>query len=333
MDRKLGAVQLFHTDRFAVPLPPEHRFPMAKYALLREALVAGGVVTEAELAEPEAAPRSALARVHTADYLERIERGALERLAARRLGFPWSPALVERSRRSVGATLAAARAALERGAAGSLAGGTHHAFADRGEGYCVFNDVAVAARALAAEGRIRRALVVDLDVHQGDGTAAIFAGDPAVYTYSVHGARNYPFRKERSDLDVALADGTGDAEYLAALDATLPRALLAAAPDLVFYIAGADPYAGDRLGRLALTRAGLARRDDYVFGLCREHALPVAVVLGGGYARDVGEVVAIHVETFRRLRAAWFGAPRAGPAGGARGPDRPSGFAAGPSPG
>lgn len=326
-------MRLFHTDRFAVPLPAGHRFPMEKYRLLREALLAERVVGADELAEPEAAPREALERVHDAGYLQRVESGALDAMALRRLGFPWSPALVERSRRSVGATLAAARAALERGAAGSLAGGTHHAFADRGEAYCVFNDVAVAARQLAAEGRLRRALVVDLDVHQGDGTAAIFAGDPTVFTYSVHGARNYPLRKQASDLDVALADGTGDADYLAALDATLPRALLAAAPDLVFYVAGADPYSGDRLGRLALSRAGLAERDAYVFGLCREHSLPVAVVLGGGYAREVGDVVAIHAETFRRLRAIWFGGPSAGPGGPEKGPRRPAGFATGPSAG
>jgi len=234
----------------------------------------------------------------------------------------------------VGATLAAARAALERGAAGSLAGGTHHAFADRGEGYCVFNDVAVAARALAAEGRIHRALVVDLDVHQGDGTAAIFRRRPGGLHLLGPRRAQLPFPQGeeatstwRSPTAPAMRSTWPPSTRRCRAPCSRPR------PTWSSTIAGADPYAGDRLGRLALTRAGLARRDDYVFGLCREHALPVAVVLGGGYARRRRRGGAIHVETFRRLRAAWFGAPRAGPAGGARGPDRPSGFAPEPSAG
>jgi acetoin utilization deacetylase AcuC-like enzyme len=227
----------------------------------------------------------------------------------RRLGFPWSPALVERSRRSVGGTIAAARAALLDGVGLNLAGGTHHAFADRGEGFCVFNDVAVAARALQAEGAVEGAAVIDCDVHQGNGTAAIFAGDPRVFTLSIHGRGNYPFVKERSDLDVELPDGAGDAEYLAALDGGLDRAL-EVPPGLVFYIAGADAYHGDRYGRLALSRGGLAERDRRVLGRCAAMGLPVAVVMGGGYAA-VEAVVAIHLETVRTAAASVGGrAPR-----------------------
>ena len=214
----------------------------------------------------------------------------------RRIGFPWSPAMVERSRRSAGATIAAARAALDDGAAVNLAGGTHHAFADRGEGYCVFNDVAVAARLLQHEGRCRRVAVVDCDVHQGNGTAAIFRDDPTVFTFSMHGAKNYPFRKETSDLDVELRDGTDDAAYLAALGGALPAVLARQQPELVFYLAGADPYEGDRLGRLRVSMAGLERRDALVFDACRAAGVPVAVAMSGGYAPDVDDIVAIHAE-------------------------------------
>jgi acetoin utilization deacetylase AcuC-like enzyme len=215
----------------------------------------------------------------------------------RRIGFPWSREMVERSRRSSGATLAAARAALDDGVGINLAGGTHHAFRARGEGYCVFNDSAIAALALQAQGCIRRAVILDCDVHQGNGTAAILAGDPTVFTFSIHGANNFPFDKEASDLDIELPDGTGDGEYLDALEKGVCRALSAAQPDLAIYLAGADPFEGDRLGRLALTKAGLAARDRLVFELCRGAGVPVAVTMAGGYARAVEDTVDIHFAT------------------------------------
>ncbi|MEM7051948.1 MAG: histone deacetylase [Acidobacteriota bacterium] len=287
-------MKAFYCDQFELPLPPEHRFPMAKYRLLRQR-VAGH--REIDLEVPPAAEAVDLLRVHDAAYVSRVVGGALARQEIRRLGFPWSRRLVERSRRSVGGTLAACRWALEDGAAVNLAGGTHHAFADHGEGYCVFNDVAVAARSLLAEGSVRRVLVVDLDVHQGNGTAAIFGGDPRVFTFSMHGRRNFPARKVPGDLDLALEDGTGDDEYLDLLDQALERAFAASGAELVIYVAGADPFAGDRLGRLALSRAGLAERDRRVFAGARREGLPVAAVMAGGYARDVDDVVAIHQVT------------------------------------
>jgi acetoin utilization deacetylase AcuC-like enzyme len=237
--------------------------------------------------------------VHTADYVERFVNGGMSEAELRRLGFPWSPALVERSRRAVGGTVAAARHALAHGVAMNLAGGTHHAFPDHGEGFCVFNDVAIAIRLLRAEGLIRRAAVIDLDVHQGNGTHAIFAGDADVYTFSMHGRRNYPFEKVAGTVDIDLDDGTEDAEYLQLLTEALPRVLHAAQPDLVMYLAGADPHEGDRLGRMKLTFAGLERRDGMVLESCREVGLPVAVMIAGGYGRRIEDTVAVHVATAR----------------------------------
>ncbi len=298
-------MQAFYSDTFTLPLPPEHRFPMGKYRRLREAVAAAGLVADGDLRVPPPATDEELLRAHDAGYVARVKTGTLSDREVRRLGFPWSPALVERSRRSVGGTIAAARAALANGVGLNLAGGTHHAFADRGEGFCVFNDVAVAARALQAEGAVERVAVLDCDVHQGNGTAAIFAGDPTVFTLSIHGRGNYPFVKETSDLDVELPDGAGDADYLAALDAGLDRAL-GGAPQLAFYIAGADPFRGDRYGRLALSRDGLAERDRRVLARCGAKGLPVAVVMGGGYAA-VEAVVAIHLETVRAAAASLAG--------------------------
>ena len=290
-------------DRWPLPLPEGHRFPAAKYRMLRERVEASGLLRPGELVEPDTVDDATLALAHDPAYVGRVARGELTGKEQRELGFPWSPELVERSRRSVGATIAAARAALRDGAGASLAGGTHHAFADRGEGFCVFNDVAVAARLLQREGAIRRALVVDLDVHQGNGTASIFAADETVLTLSLHGARNYPLRKEPGDLDVALPDGCGDDEYLAALAPALEAALGRAGADLCFYLAGADPYEGDRLGRLGLTKAGLARRDELVLASCEAARLPVAIVMGGGYAPDLRDVVDIQLETLRQAIA------------------------------
>jgi acetoin utilization deacetylase AcuC-like enzyme len=293
------ALRAFYCDEFVLPLPPGHTFPMAKYALLRERVRAEGLVPEADLVVPPAASTAELLRVHTAEYVRDVIEGTLPAEVERAIGLPWSPGLVERSRRSVGGTIAAARAALTDGVAVNLAGGTHHAFADRGSGYCVFNDVAVAVRALQEEGRVRHAVILDLDVHQGDGTAAIFAGDPSVFTLSVHGARNFPLRKQRSDLDIELDDGTGDAAYLAAVERGVAEAIERSGAEIAFYLAGADPYEGDRLGRMKVTRGGLAARDALVFDACRESGLPVAVSLAGGYAKDIRDTVAIQAETVR----------------------------------
>lgn len=302
-------MRAFYCDHFVLPLPPEHRFPMAKYRLLRERVLAEGIVAPDRLIEPAAAEWTDLALVHTQAYLDGVATGTLPREIQRRIGFPWSEAMVERARRSVGGTIAASRVALEDGVAANLAGGTHHSFSDRGEGYCVFNDVAVAARVLMRDGAIRRALVVDLDVHQGNGTAAIFQDEPAVFTFSMHGASNFPFRKEVSDLDVALSDGAGDDEYLALLAQHLPAIVEAQRADLVFYVAGADPYEGDRLGRLKLTMDGLRARDALVFDTCGAAGLPVALSMAGGYAADVEATVAIHAGTIRE--AARHARPRA----------------------
>jgi len=291
-------MRLFPSDRYPLPLPEGHRFPAAKYRMLRlrlEAHAATGVPLE--FIEPHAATDDELLRVHDRGYVGRVFAGTLSAAEVRRIGFPWSAALVQRSLRSTGAAVDAAAAALTDGVAASLAGGTHHAGRDFGEGYCVFNDTAVAARELQARGSIRRALIVDCDVHQGNGTAEIFHGDESVFTLSLHGARNFPLRKHPSSLDVGLPDGTDDAAYLAALETALAAALPRARADLVLYIAGADPYAGDRLGRLALTKAGLADRDKMVFSACHHAGLPVAVVLGGGYAEDLDAVVDIHAAT------------------------------------
>lgn len=274
---------------------------MAKYRRLREELLAQRVLAESDLAVPEPARPDDLRLAHTDAYVEAVVSGALPPEAQRRIGFPWTPSMVERSRRSVGATIAAAREVLVRhaGVSANLAGGTHHASANHGSGYCVFNDVAVAARVLQRDGLASHCTVVDCDVHQGDGTAAIFRDDPSVYTMSLHGASNFPFRKEVGDLDITFADGTGDAEYLAALEAHLPGVLDSTAPDIVFYLAGADPYEGDRLGKLSLTVEGLRRRDAYVFGECRARRIPVVVAMAGGYCPDIEAIVAIHVNTIR----------------------------------
>jgi acetoin utilization deacetylase AcuC-like enzyme len=307
-------VKAFYSDTFVLPLPEQHRFPMAKYRLLRERLLEEQILSAADLQVPDPVAWDDLRLVHDAAYVDAVANGTLPADAQRRIGFPWSAMMVERSRRSVGATLAAARTIAgdglavrhDRGlcnsrfaVAANLAGGTHHAFRDRGEGYCVFNDVAVAAAALRRDGLIARAAVVDCDVHQGNGTAAIFRDDPSVFTFSLHGAKNFPFRKEVSDLDVTFEDGAGDDEYLTALRTHLPGVLDRQRPDLVFYLAGADPYEGDRLGRLKLTIDGLRTRDRVVFDACRDRDLPVVVAMSGGYAPDVDAIVTIHSNTIR----------------------------------
>jgi acetoin utilization deacetylase AcuC-like enzyme len=292
-------LHLWTPARWTVPLPEGHRFPSAKYALLRDRVLAEGLVPAERMHEPERAAMDDVGRVHTADYLGRLTGGRLTEAELRALGFPWSERLVERSFRTVGGTVEAAEWALAHGVAMNLAGGTHHAFADRGEGFCVLNDVAVAIRRLQHRGLVRRAAVVDLDVHQGNGTHAIFAGDRSVHTFSMHGGKNYPFRKVPGTLDVELDDGTRDDEYLERLAAYLPRVLAASSPDLVVYLAGADPHEGDRLGRLGLTFDGLARRDAMVLDACREIGVPVCVTIAGGYGRDIGDTVQVHVNTVR----------------------------------
>jgi acetoin utilization deacetylase AcuC-like enzyme len=292
----------FHPD-YRADLPASHPFPMGKYPLLHERLLATGLITADDVERPEEASLDLLARVHTADYLERLAAGTLSRFDERRLGLPWSARLWRRSRLAVAGTRQAAQAALRDGIAANLAGGTHHAFADHGEGFCVLNDVAVAIRALQADGVARRALIVDLDVHQGNGTASIFAGDADVFTLSVHGARNYPLAKVASSLDVALPDGSGDRAYLEALEPALAAALDAAAADIAFYLAGVDVVAGDRYGRLALTNEGLRRRERHVLGALRASKLPTVIVLGGGYAASALRTAELHAIVFEEAAA------------------------------
>lgn len=290
-------MKAFYCDHFVLPLPDGHRFPMLKYSSLRERVAQSGVIAPDNLCVPDGAIDEQLALVHTPGYLDKVKHGGLSLQEIRRIGFPWSPQLVERSRRSVGGTISAGRTALEMGRAVNLAGGTHHAFPDHGEGFCVFNDAAVAARSLQAEGLVKRVVILDCDVHQGNGTAACLEGDASIFTFSIHCAKNFPFRKHPSDLDISLPEGTQDDQYLQTLRNGLYMALKAARADLAIYLAGADPYYGDRLGRLALSKEGLAERDRMVYAACARFGLPVATVMAGGYARDVAEIVDIHFQT------------------------------------
>lgn len=301
-------MKIFYTDTFYLPLPPGHRFPMEKYTLLRER-VAADLVPPHELVVPDAATEEQLLLVHERRYVDALVSGAIAPQAMRRIGFPWSRGMVERSRRSVGATIAASRAALRDGVAVNLAGGTHHAFPDRGEGFCVFNDVAIAARVMQCESGLRNLAVIDTDVHQGDGTAAVFSRDRDVFTFSVHGASNFPFRKQRSDLDIALPDGAGDDEFLAAVQKGLDAVFTPRPPDMAWYLAGADAFEADRLGRLAVSRRGLAERDHMVLQRCEREGSRLAVVMGGGYGRDVLETVAIHFHSVRAAAALGDGRP------------------------
>jgi acetoin utilization deacetylase AcuC-like enzyme len=293
-------VKVFYSDHFVLPLPEGHRFPMVKYAMLRERVAKAGVCGPEEMRVPLPVSDAEILRSNEESYLRRVVHGTLTEKEMRRIGFPWSERMVERSRRASGGTLGACLAALEEGFAANLAGGTHHAFADRGEGYCVFNDSAIAARAVQAEGLVERVVVVDTDVHQGNGTAAILSGDPSVFTFSIHGARNFPFRKEESDLDVALPDGADDGEYLDALEGALEKALDRSGAQLAIYLAGADPYEDDRLGRLRVSKEGLAERDRLVLESCRGRGIPVAVTMAGGYSREVDDTVDIHFQSIER---------------------------------
>jgi acetoin utilization deacetylase AcuC-like enzyme len=292
-------MQIFYTDPFMFPLPPGHRFPLEKYALLRERIQGADICQSPCLKIPRALTNEELLRAHDREYAHRMLTGDVTQKEMRRIGLPWSPELIERAMRSAGATVEACLAALNDGIAVSLSGGTHHAFRDWGQGYCIFNDSAVAARAMQAGGHVRRIVVIDCDVHQGNGTASIFSEDDTVFTFSIHGRHNFPFRKEPGDLDVALENNTGDTEYLKALKAALEGMFESIKPDLAIYLAGADPYHADRFGKLALTKAGLALRDRMVFDRCREAGLPVAVTMAGGYARNISDTVDIHFQTVR----------------------------------
>jgi acetoin utilization deacetylase AcuC-like enzyme len=291
----------YHPDYY-VALPPTHPFPMAKYPLLFEALGREGLLRPDEVIEPGEASLADLRLVHDEGYLDRLAAGTLEAAAIRKIGVPWSPALWRRSRLAAQGTLEAARAALEDGLAANLAGGTHHAFAAHGEGFCLLNDVAVAIRVLQRDGRARRALVIDLDVHQGNGTAAIFAGDADVFTFSMHGERNYPLQKMRSTLDVGLADGIGDDDYLGLLARHLDGVFSAFLPDVAFYLAGVDPARGDRYGRLALSDDGIARRERHVLEACLSRGLPLAITIAGGYAPTPGRTAELHSIVFREAQ-------------------------------
>lgn len=290
-------MKLYYADEFVLPLPENHRFPMEKYRLLRENLRASGRFADSDFLVPAAASDTEILRAHHPDYLQRVVAGQLDPAEERRIGFPWSPQMVERSRRSAGATLAACRSALADGCAANLAGGTHHAHANFGSGFCVFNDAAIAALAMREEGHVARVAVVDCDVHQGDGTAAILADEPDIFTLSLHGAKNFPFRKMRSDLDIELPDRCGDDEYLAALADALDAVFEGFGPQLVIYLAGADPFHDDRFGRLALSHEGLARRDHAVLSRCAAAGIPVALAMAGGYARNVADTVSIHTRS------------------------------------
>lgn len=290
-------MKIFYTDRFILPLPQEHRFPIQKYTLLRERVADLQQFHPIELLEPQPATDEQLLLVHTEDYIRRVGRGELSSREIRKLGFPWSEKLVQRSRRSSGATIEACRAALQEGFSASLAGGTHHAFCNRGEGYCVFNDCAIAARLMIAEKHVNKVMIVDCDVHQGNGTAAILYRDRSIYTFSIHAKDNYPLRKEQSDLDIGLEDATDDVHYMRALEAGLDKAYGLFIPQLVIYLAGADPYAGDSYGRLSLSKNGLAQRDRMVFRYFRDRGIPVAITMAGGYAKRLEDIVEIHLNT------------------------------------
>jgi acetoin utilization deacetylase AcuC-like enzyme len=286
-----------------VPLPTGHPFPISKYPLLAQQLLAEGVLAGADILEPEAIDMDTLELVHTYEYLDKLQSSRLSTAEQRRLGLPWSEALWQRCRLASAGTLLAARAALSDGLAGNLAGGTHHAFAGHGEGFCVLNDVAVAISKLQAQGTIERAAVIDLDVHQGNGTAAIFENVEEVFTFSMHGERNYPLAKMRSTVDVPLRDGVGDAEYLETLQQNLPSVLERSEPNIAFYLAGVDVAAGDRYGKLALTEDGIRSRERMVIDAVRTRGVPLVIVLAGGYAATRARTAELHAHAFREAVA------------------------------
>ncbi|HSE37553.1 MAG TPA: histone deacetylase [Blastocatellia bacterium] len=294
-------MHVFYTPRYYAEIGAGHVFPIRKFELVRDKLLAEGTLQQDEIIEPDPASVEDVLRVHTEDYVTRLCNGSLTAKELRRLGLPWSESLVRRSFYAVGGTLAAALASLGEGYSSNLAGGTHHSFPDRGEGFCVLNDVAIAIRSMRARKLISRAAIVDCDVHQGNGTASIFSGDADTFTFSMHGANNYPLFKAQSSLDVELPDGTSDDEYLETLGHHLPT-VFAHDPDIVFYLAGADPYAGDKLGRLALSIEGLRARDEFVLRECDEREAPVVTVMSGGYGKDISDTIEIHCNTIRAVK-------------------------------
>jgi acetoin utilization deacetylase AcuC-like enzyme len=294
-------MKVCYSPHYYADIGPNHVFPIRKFEVACQRLLEEGTLTQEEIFAPPPAPLADVLLVHTEDYVTRLRAGTLTEREIRRLGLPWSKALVRRSFLATSGTCRAARFALAEGVGCNLAGGTHHAFSDRGEGFCVFNDVAIAIRVLRRDGLVNRCAVVDCDVHQGNGTATIFAGDEAVFTFSMHGAKNYPLFKARSTLDIELPDKTGDAEYLAALQENL-AAVFAHAPEIVFYLAGADPYEHDKLGRLSLTLKGLQARDEIVLRACKQRGVPVVTVMSGGYAEDILDTVEIHCQTIRAAK-------------------------------
>jgi len=294
-------MQVFYTPRYYADIGPGHVFPIRKFQLVRDKLLAEGTIEPSEIVEPSPAPLEDVLLVHTTDYISRLCSDNLTTKEIRRLGLPWSESLVQRSFYAVGGTLDATRASLAEGYSSNLAGGTHHSFSDRGEGFCVLNDVAIAIRAMRARKLIQRAAIVDCDVHQGNGTATIFAGDDDTFTFSIHGANNYPLFKAQSTLDVELSDGTSDIQYLDTLAKHLP-AVFAADPEIVFYLAGADPYKADKLGRLALSIDGLRERDAYVLRECYKREVPIVTVMSGGYGKDINDTIEIHCNTIRMVK-------------------------------
>jgi acetoin utilization deacetylase AcuC-like enzyme len=294
-------MQVFYTPRYYADIGAGHVFPIRKFELVRDKLLAEGTLQPAEIVEPAPAALEDVLMVHTEDYVSRLCSGDLTPKEIRRLGLPWSESLVRRSFYATGGTIAAAQVALVEGYSSNLAGGTHHSFADRGEGFCVLNDVAVAICALRARKLLRRAAIVDCDVHQGNGTATIFAGDKETFTFSMHGANNYPLFKARSTLDVELPDGTTDREYLETLAKHLPT-VFQHDPDIVFYLAGADPYSRDKLGRLSLSIDGLRERDAFVLRECYEREVAIVTVMSGGYGKDINDTIEIHCNTIRMVK-------------------------------
>ena len=306
--------RIFYSPYYYADIGEGHVFPIRKFELVRDKLLAEGTLIASEISEPEPANVEDLLLVHTEDYITRLRNGTLTPKEVRKLGLPWSESLVRRSFHAISGTINASLHAIESGIASNLAGGTHHAYPDRGEGYCVLNDVAVSIRVLQREGLARKFLIVDLDVHQGDGTAFIFQDSPEVLTLSMHGAKNYPLFKQRSTIDIELADGTGDKEYLDTLNQVLPR-LLVHDPDIIFYLAGADPYEKDKLGRLGLTIDGLRHRDAMVLEFARSNGIPIVTTMSGGYAAEIDDTVEIHCNTIRAVKEVFFGNERVTAAG------------------
>lgn len=300
-----GGYRLFYSPYYYADIGEGHVFPIRKFELVRDKLLAEGTLQGEEIFQPEPAHVEDLHLVHTEDYISRLVSGDLTAKEIRKLGLPWSKSLVRRSFHAISGTINAARSALQNGISSNLAGGTHHAYPDRGEGFCVLNDIAVAIRVLQLEKLAERFLIVDCDVHQGNGTAFIFKDDPTVFTFSMHGAKNYPLHKEKSSLDIELADGTGDAEFLEILEEALPRIFLHN-PDVIFYLGGADPYEKDKLGRLNLSIEGLKRRDEMVLEFARDRHTPIVTTMSGGYALDINDTVEIHSNTIRAVKRVFF---------------------------